>query len=440
MASIEPRTNKDGSISYRITVSLGRDADGKKIFKKTTFTPTAKAPTKIEAEVKRFAVMFENQVLSGDVVISEKATFSDMVDIWEKNWLPAKTPSVRENYKDVLRLRVLPHIGHMKLTAIRATNIDKIIKDEQDAGLAPKTVRMTFTVINSVFRYALKKQYVRENPCLRCDDLPPVTMKKGDDIQFFTPDQAKRFINDALVREYSFKFGARHRINKATGEKYEVKAYTEKHAIPLQWRVYFTMAIMTMFRRGEMCALTWADFDEAAGTLTVNKALAGVKEGQYLKGPKTEAGIRTVYIPDELTKLLIMLKGEQLLQCMKMGTAWRGHRTEKRPDGSTDSFDNNTIFIQENGLPVHLATPGHKFGEILDLYNAAVEEENRLPKIRLHDLRHTGATLLLGQNVDIETVSKRLGHAKPSVTLDIYGHALPENDKKASDLIGSMLG
>ena len=114
---------------------------------------------------------------------------------------------------------------------------------------------------------------------------------------------------------------------------------------------------------------------------------------------------------------------------------FRSHRNTK-----DDSFDNNTIFIQiDNGLPVHLSTPGHKFAEIIELYNKKCEkEEDRLPKIRLHDLRHTGATLLLSRNMDIETVSRRLGHSKASVTLDIYGHALPEHDKQASDTLEMM--
>ena len=103
-------------------------------------------------------------------------------------------------------------------------------------------------------------------------------------------------------------------------------------------------------------------------------------------------------------------------------------------------FSNNTVFIQlDTGLPLHLSTPGHKFAEIISLYNATCErEEDKLPKIRLHDLRHTGATLLLSQNTDIETVSRRLGHSKASVTLDIYGHALPENDRQASDTLEAM--
>ena len=112
-----------------------------------------------------------------------------------------------------------------------------------------------------------------------------------------------------------------------------------------------------------------------------------------------------------------------------------------KEDGKTpDSFDENNIFIQiENGLPMHLSSPSHKFHEICDLYNSTrKKEEEKLPRIRLHDLRHTGATLQLGNHVDIETVSHRLGHSKASVTLDIYGHALPENDKQAAETLAAM--
>ena len=112
-----------------------------------------------------------------------------------------------------------------------------------------------------------------------------------------------------------------------------------------------------------------------------------------------------------------------------MGSAWNGHR-----NCDDDSFDKNRLFIQADGSPVHFSTPGHKFAEIIDMYNASVEDESeKLPKIRLHDLRHTSATLLLSLGTDIETVSRRLGHSKASVTLDIYGHGLPEDERKATD-------
>lgn len=458
MASIKPRPQKDGTINYLITVSLGRDkATGRQNLTYTTYTPKSKSPTKAEKEAQAYAIAFEEMAKNGDLVSGDKVTFSEFAAIWEKNWLPAKTKSVQEKYKDILRLRVLPAIGHMKITAVRAAHIDRIIKEQQETGnaRAPKTVRDTFTVINSVLRYALKKQYIRENPCLRCDDLPPVTMRTGKELRFFDKDQARRFLREALVMEYEFHYGPRGRRSKKTGDAYTVKEYIHRHRVPLQWRVYFTMAVFSQFRRGEMCALTWNDIDEKKCRISVDKAAAMTRAEQYIKGPKTESGIRAISMPEELFGLLRAWKKEQTALCVKLGDAWKGHRNGLKEDGSPDTFDENNIFIQlDCGAPVHLSTPGHKFHEIIDLYNAACESEaekaedeaekrkildKRLPHIRLHDLRHTGATLLLGNGADIETVSHRLGHAKASVTLDIYGHSLPENDKQASDSLAAML-
>lgn len=441
MASIKKIMQKDGTISYQITVSLGRDkATNKQILKYATYIPKEKAPSKIEKEVNTFATEFEQKAKNGELVSGDKVTVNEFVKIWEKNWLPAKTPSVRENYMDILRLHFLPVIGHMKITAVRAPHIDGIIQAEKDAGAAPSSIRDRFTVINSVFKYAFKKQYIRENPCQRCDERPPVKMKTGKDIRFFTQDQARRFLRDALTMEYEVKFGQRGRKSKKTGKQYTVKEYTVKKTVPLQWRVYFTMAIYGTFRRGEMIALTWNDIDEKKSIISIDKAAAMTKKETYLKGPKTDAGIRELYMPKEVFALLAAWKKEQAALCVKLGTAWKGHRNGIKEDGKPDSFDENNIFIQtDNGLQMHLSSPNHKFHEICDLYNATREkEEEKLPRIRLHDLRHTGATLQLGNHVDIETVSHRLGHAKASVTLDIYGHALPENDKQAAETLAAM--
>ncbi len=443
MASIKEKVNKDGSTSFLIEVFCGRDAEGKRIMKRTTFRPKSTAPTKAQKEAEKFAAQYEEQVLNGDIVSGDKMTVSEFVKIWEENWLPAKTPSVQENYKDVLRLHVLPVIGHMKITAVKAPHIDSIIQKGKDSGAAPSTIRDRFSIINSVFKYAYKKQYIRENPCQRCDERPPVKMKTGKDIQFFNKDQSRRFFRDALTMEYEITYGQRGRKSKKTGKNYAVKEYKVKRSVPLQWRIYFMMAVWGTFRRGEMCALTWNDINEKRRVISVEKAAAMTKHETYIKGPKTEAGIRELTMPDEIFALLREWKREQFLLCAKLGTAWKGHRNGMKEDGKTrDSFDDNNIFIQlENGLPIHLSTPNHKFHEIVDMYNATREkEEDKLPRIRLHDLRHTGATLLLGEKTDIETVSHRLGHAKASVTLDIYGHALPENDKQASDTLAAMFG
>ena len=85
---------------------------------------------------------------------------------------------------------------------------------------------------------------------------------------------------------------------------------------------------------------------------------------------------------------------------------------------------------------MYIDTPTHKFKEIIEKNNKS--NETKLPLIRLHDLRHTSATLLLANNVDIETVSNRLGHAQCSTTLNIYGHAMKESDIKASKILASL--
>ncbi len=440
MASIRPRgVKKDGTFSYQVTVYIGKDAEGKRMVQNFSFVSRSKAPTKAQKEVEAYAAELDAKVRNGDILTDEKITFAQFVKIWEKNWLPAKTPTVRQNYMCVLRARVIPYIGEMKLIAVRATHIDNILK-EKLAGKAANTIRMTYAVTNSVFRYALKKQYIRENPCLRCDDLPSVSLKSGKDLSFFTLDQAKRFLRDALTQKYDLKISGHKRILKKTGVIYQVADYSERHSIHFMWRVYFTLAIYGGFRRGELCALTWRDIDMEKGIVSINKALVSVKGGQLVKEPKTSAGMRDIMLPADCIELMKQWKQQQRMLRMKLGSAWEGHWDQTKEDGAEDSFEDNNLFIQlDTGLPIHLSTPGHKFHEILDMYNATCEKEkDKLPHIRLHDLRHTSATLLLSTNMDIETVAHRLGHSKPSVTLDIYGHALPENDKQASDTIGAM--
>ena len=442
MASIKEVKKKDGSMGYKVIVYVGRDASGKQIFKYSNYTPASTAPSKIRKEVERYALEFEQKVLSANIQDGDKITVEAFVDIWKKNWLVGKTPNVRESYERIVKQILIPKIGTLKLSAVRPSHIDMILNERKNDGKKAATVRKDFTPINSIFKYAVKKQFIRENPCDRRDELPTVKAKKGNDIMFFTEDQATRFLNDALTMPYIYTCKAHKRTNKATGETYEVPEYSETHPLPLQWQIYFMMSIYGTFRRGELIAMTWEDLDMENCIASVTKSMTKTKEGgQFTKEPKTDASIRDLTLPEECFVLLRQWKMEQMALCVNLGTQWLGHRNIRKEDGTMDSFDKNTIFIQMDcGLPMDLASPGHKFKEILTHYNDACKKEaDKLPMIRLHDLRHTGATLLLGSGVDIETVSRRLGHSKASVTLDIYGHALPENDKKASDILADML-
>ena len=97
MASITERKKTDGTCSYLITVSLGRDEKNKKIKKTTTFTAKSKAPTKARKEAEAYACEFEKKVLAGGLPVDDSITFAAFAEIWKKNWLPAKTPTVRDH-------------------------------------------------------------------------------------------------------------------------------------------------------------------------------------------------------------------------------------------------------------------------------------------------------------------------------------------------------
>lgn len=116
---------------------------------------------------------------------------------------------------------------------------------------------------------------------------------------------------------------------------------------------------------------------------------------------------------------------EYLQLKLRLGDAWEG---------------DNFVFIQWNGLQMHPSTPYGEFKKIIRWYNDSVKkEEEKLPDIPLHGLRHTSATLLISQNVDVRTVGGRLGHAQTSTTMNIYSHFLKRADEAASDALENLL-
>lgn len=415
---------------YRIYVSAGRDLNDKQIRKMITYTPKATTPKAIQKEVEKFAHDFEDRYRNGDYLSGEELTFREFVPIWEKNYLDRSNRSVRvkEEYKERIERRVIKELGHMKMSKIKATHIDNIIHKMTDEGKSPATVRHYFIAINSVFKYAFKKEIIRENPCLRCDDLP--TSKTDTDLHYFTLEQSKRFLC-ALDQEFPFEVRERKRTD-SSGTEYSVKSYTTTRKISPMWKAYFYMAIYGGFRRGEMVALTWEDIDFEKRSVQITKSVTKTRtKGQIVKEPKTPKSVRVIRLPSECFELLSVWKKEQVRLMWELGSAWEGFRGK--------DFDRNSVFIRlDNGERVDVDTPSHKFKEIIEMYNKSLkedEEDLRLPDIRLHDLRHTSATLLLASNTDIETVSHRLGHSRASITLDVYGHALETMDEKASDTL-----
>lgn len=183
--------------------------------------------------------------------------------------------------------------------------------------------------------------------------------------------------------------------------------------------------MFTGCRRGELIALTWddIDFEKAAVSITKSTCRAG---GQVItKATKTKGSVRVITVPAAVMTLTRQWRTEQKRYRLSIGSQWCG-----------DDY----VFIQWNGLQMGLETPYQAFHRIINNYNMQQErEEEKLPLILLHGLRHTAATLLISQGVDIRTVSGRLGHANTSTTLNVYAEYLKELDRTASDKLESLL-
>ena len=185
----------------------------------------------------------------------------------------------------------------------------------------------------------------------------------------------------------------------------------------MKFRVIILLTIFTGLRRGEVLGLEWQDIDFKNSSLTVRQASQYVSAiGIYTKDPKTETSNRMISIPDSIIKLLKEYKRKQLEARLRLGDKW---------------IETNRLFVQWNGSPMHPDTIAKWFRQFL--------EDKNLPHITFHGLRHTHATLLISQGLDVRTVSNRLGHAQTSTTLNIYAHAFAKMDREASDKLDNLL-
>lgn len=410
-----------GKGSFRIRVSAGFDGNGKRKFYTETYTPSAKTSRAIEREVSHYAEVLEQRVHDGLISISDGTTFTSFVDTWAKDWAADHlTISQQESYLDSLKIHVIPTIGNQKIAKIKKRDCVGIVSALKNKGLAPKSIRRIVTAMRSVFKYALYLEIINSDPC---DGLILPPLQKDDGIHCFDEIQTQAFLN-ALEMKYPNHAGRRTDLNNNN-------LCTKYVQIPYQFRLYFNFAIKTGLRRGEMIGLQWSDIDFEKQTVSVSRAVSHSKQfGQIVGKPKTPSAVRTVPIPSDCVDMLCVWF-EQQKEYSHLST-WQG-----KP---TTHLQENPIFIQSNGLRMDLDSPKRAFKSVIDKYNKLVDslppeeakKHVKLPVIRLHDLRHCYATLLIANGMDIVSVSRLMGHASPSVTMDVYSHLLESHAREAA--------
>jgi len=177
------------------------------------------------------------------------------------------------------------------------------------------------------------------------------------------------------------------------------------------------LALMTGMREGELLGLKWPDVDWGKGQVHVQRQLQRIRgEGIILAPPKTKAGRRQIKLGQGTLDRLALHQKEQNLVKTSMGDRWE---------------ENDFIFPNTLGKPMSCENMSAEFKRML--------KENGLPKIRFHDLRHTSISFLLDIGTPVNTVQRRAGHSKASVTTDTYGHSLLHSEDEAAERIEEML-
>jgi integrase len=173
---------------------------------------------------------------------------------------------------------------------------------------------------------------------------------------------------------------------------------------------------MTGMRRGELVALRWDAVDLARSTVTVRVAASFLGGVERVEVPKTKRSRRTIDLDQRTASILKRHRATQREELFELGMT-----------APTD----DRVFTNEVGDPMRPHSVGQAFNRLV--------ESSGLPRIRLHDLRHTHASHLLAAGVNAKVVSERLGHSSVSFTLDTYGHVMPGQQSEAAEAAAALL-
>ena len=386
---------KRGKNSYRLTVSEGFDLDGKPMIHRKTVHGTKK-----DAEVE--LAKFVTEVQNGLVIDGKSLKFSEFTEIWKRDYGSKElAPSTYKRYCRMLETRLLPYFGHFYINKIKPTDImkfyDLLEKDTQlvrkkgnngsktKKPLSGKTILEHHRLLRAMLHKAVYWQLIVANPAERVQ--PPKARKPKR--RSYDDEQTKILLeNLELLSSEDTKY-----------------------------KVAIILTVFTGVRLGELMGLEWQDVDFKNGIISINRSSQYLSDmGVFTKVPKTESSIREIAIPEFIISLLEEYK------------LWYEEQKSFYSELWTDS---DRLFVQADGKPMHPSTISKWFVKYVGQIG--------LPVINFHGLRHTNASLLVAQNIDIAVISARLGHAQISTTLDFYVHPLLSHNRKAGYALENLL-
>nr|WP_164710947.1 site-specific integrase [Euzebya pacifica] len=341
--------------------------------------------TRAEAEAARDDARVAKR--HGSYVAPDRMLVRDYLDDWLAGRASKLKPSTLLSYRRDLHRYVIPRVGGDRLQELSGARLEVLYEEllregGRDGGaLSVRTVRYQHSILRKAFGDAVRLRPIQVNPATMVE-LPahpaghsPVART---DVRAWSADQLRTFVAGVEGEQFS---------------------------------ELYVLALNTGLRRGELLGLRWGDVDLAGQRLHVRNNRVRVEKGT-LQGTPKSGKTRSFNLDPTSLELLRNLRRRQSEQRLAWPGAWGN--------------DDDLVFTHEEGRPIAPDHATKTFRRLVDGLG--------LPAIRLHDCRHTFATLALQAGVSPKVVSERLGHATVAFTLDVYGHVLPADDQLAAEL------
>jgi integrase len=400
------------------------------------------------------ASQFQKEVENGMFIDANKTTFENFSDRWMEDYAKIHLqPKTIAEYSNYLR-RINQAIGHIKLNKLQPHHLAQFYNNLKESGVRLDrrySLNETFVdflqpqlkelALNTGINVSTLKNIVRGNVTIH-ETAEKLRTELGiKQNKIFTEVTSQDGLNPKTILHHhrlissilnkAIKWGIifdnpASRVEPPKLHPTEAQCYDENQVSqmfvllskePLKYQCAVYIALYGGLRLGEVSALDWNDINFDEKTITINKSrqyIPGI--GSFDKSPKTERSKRQFQLSIGVLDILREHKNEQESERERIGDKWQ---------------ENGKIFTQWNGVPIFPQTPSKWFDKWL--------RRTGLPKITFHQLRHSHASILIANGVDIATVSKQLGHAKISITINTYTHAIKSKSSVVADKLDDLL-
>ncbi len=287
-----------------------------------------------------------------------------------------------EKTKGILQREILPMLKDIRLDRLNTPLLQEWKNSISKKPLSISTKQNAYKELRALLNYAVKMEFIFKNPLLIIGNFKEVYFEKPQDkLHYYTPEEFKKYITIAKANCNSIK----------------------EHG----YYVFFNIAYLTGMRKGEINALKWSDIDN--NIIHVRRSIAQkLKEGDIETPPKNKSSYRDIQMPKQLIQIL---KEQRKIQ-----KSIKGFSEDFRICGGPSPLRDSSISNR----------------------NIQFADEAGLPHIRIHDFRHSHASLLVNNGINIQEVARRLGHSDIKMTWNTYSHLYPQEEERAISILENL--